>query len=69
MIEEITKNVTTTMNILANIGILFLILVALHLIGPNAYFTPHAIREVPLLILGFGVGYLGWKLYMTYYKK
>ena len=69
MIDEITKNVTTTMNISANIGFIFLMMLSCHFMGPYAYFTPHAIREMPLWILGFGVGYLGRQLYLLYYKK
>jgi len=69
MIDEITKNVTVTMNIAATIGFLFLIMVGCHFMGPNAYFTPHAVREFPLWILGFAVGYCGRQLYLNYRNK
>jgi hypothetical protein len=66
MIDEITKNVDLTLNILANIGACFLLLCTMHLIGTRAYFTPKFISELPFWILGFSVGYLGKELYKSY---
>jgi hypothetical protein len=68
MIDEITKNVNTTLNIFANIGFLFLIILTAHFIGPYAYFTPRFIQDVPFWLLGGGLGYCGYKLY-EYYKN
>lgn len=69
MIDEITKNVTTITHILSNIGLLFLIFLMAHLIGPNPYFTPYAIYQLPYWIIGAMVGYCGRQLYNNYRNK
>lgn len=66
MIDEITKNVTITMNILANIGILFLIVIIAHMIGPKAYFTHAFFKDVPMWIIGGCVGYCAVQLFKYY---
>lgn len=61
--EIITSNVNRTIHVLANIGIIFLIVIMVHCISPYAYFTPRFIQEFPLWILGCGIGYLAMKLF------
>lgn len=58
MIDEITKNVHIVLNILANIGILFLIVIIINFTTPYTYFTPRFMQDIPFWIIGYGVGYV-----------
>lgn len=69
MIDEITKNVTTATHILSNIGLIFLMMVTAHFMGPQAYLTPFALKVVPCWFIGLGVGYCFNQLYKYYFKK
>lgn len=66
MIDEITKNVNIVLNILATIGVFFLIILITHFAIPDAYFTSKFIHDLPFWIAGFSVGYFGRQLYFSY---
>lgn len=68
MFEEITKNVSITTHILSTIGLIFLMMLICHAVGPYAYFTPYGIYQLPFWIVGLIVGYCGRQLYLSYRK-
>ncbi len=69
MLEEITKNVNITLNIMSNIGFLFFMVMVFHFTGPYAYFTPQFMKDLPLWILGGAVGFLGRCMYKSYINR
>ncbi len=69
MIDEITKNVSITMHILSNIGALFIMILVVHFTTQNHYFTPLFIHNLPLWVLGYGVGYCSRQLYLNYRNR